>query len=327
VGLSISGRGQEGPEAVDGQPAHGHLLWGRGESLDVARDSRTYISNKRATRGLGLVPRVRGALRDGLATFFPSLLKQLLVLRARPQGGDRELALLHALVEPHREAIDVGAHRGLYSLYLERIVGPDRLHLFEPVPELHRYLRRLFPRAHVHSVALSDAPGESTLSVPVIQGRQFVSRATLQPDLEEVGATGRSQLPVVTRRLDDYLEDGTLHDVGFLKIDVEGHELQVLRGAQRLLRTSRPVLLVEIECRHHRFPVSRVHEWLHDVGYDLYFLNPAGTNLVAIREFSAERDQDPSAMGAGRYVNNFFCLPRGRVPRLLAQVRERLRHA
>ena len=89
--------------------------------------------------------------------------------------------------------------------------------------------------------ALSDRPGVTELFVPT-GGSGSEGRSTVEP---RVASGERSKVEVKLTPLDDL----DLHDVAFVKIDVEGHELPVLRGAKRTLTQQRPVVLIEIEQR------------------------------------------------------------------------------
>jgi hypothetical protein len=90
--------------------------------------------------------------------------------------------------------------------------------------------------------------------------------------------------------------------VSFLKCDVEGHELNVFRGAEQLLRRDRPVLLFECEQRHHGGrPISEVFTYLEGLGYSGRFFD--GLRLAPLAEFDPRRHQaSPDAPG---YCNNF----------------------
>lgn len=238
-----------------------------------------------------------------------------------------DLWLLPALAPRGREALDVGAHRGLFSIFLEPIVGSARLHVFEPLPEFVGVLRTLFPSAHVHDCALSREEGDGVLWVPVVGGRTLYSRSSLEPlqfregSVEGVG----SRLEVQVRRLDSLLVDGVLSDVGFVKIDVEGHEVEVLRGAEVLVRAHKPNLLVEIEQRHHEYPIADVFSFVMDLGYEIFWVDNAVLALRGIGEFDTVEDQDVALLGKPKYVNNFLAIPSGDVRAVMSAVRDRLR--
>jgi hypothetical protein len=107
-----------------------------------------------------------------------------------------------------------------------------------------------------------------------------------------------------------------LHDVGFVKIDVEGHELAVLRGAETLLSTQHPNLLVEIEEAHGSAEhMDEVMSFLTNLGYQATFLSKGGwrpfdeldrveTRRVGLRRKSMGLVR--SSFSRKRYINNFL---------------------
>lgn len=200
---------------------------------------------------------------------------------------------LRRIVPAGRNAVDAGANRGVYAYLIA--LRAKHVHAFEPNPVLSDYLRRARVRnITVVDAALSDTDGEGTLLVPKVDGE-----ASLGSHVDAASAT-----PVTVRlaRLDDF----RLDDVGFLKIDVEGHELEVLRGAGATIKASRPNLLVEIEQRYRSGPIAEVFDHITGpLGYahgyrwrrgDLLPLDAAG---VAHDQAAQEGDQ------TGAYVNNF----------------------
>ncbi len=171
---------------------------------------------------------------------------------------------------------------------------------------MQEHLRAHFARrVRVYGVALSDQDGQVEIRVPA--GNP--SWATIDPrnTLELASSASIEVITVPTRRLDGYGFAG----VGFIKIDVEGHEEMVLRGAVETLRENRPALLVEVEERHNPGCVGRVTAFLADLGYDGFFLDDG--RMCPIRDFDASRDQILGNVGvqgkSGRYINNFFFKP------------------
>ncbi|MDP9021492.1 MAG: FkbM family methyltransferase [Actinomycetota bacterium] len=217
------------------------------------------------------------------------------LLRALP-SFEEEMALLGDLVPPGGVCVDVGASYGLYAVALGRLVGrAGCVHAFEPRPPSRRVLRvvtsLLAPgNVRIHAVALSDRDGNDVLVTPQrrwllpVPGRTFLrsnldrSRGSAHYyagwDGEFGGATERR---VAVCRLDGIV-DGR-EPVGFVKIDVEGAELRVLRGAAATIARDRPPVLCEIEARHTakygRDP-DEVHGWFAQRGYTMHRLTPVG---------------------------------------------------
>jgi len=241
-------------------------------------------------------------LRSGLLGAFEELLPRLAArLRAyrHLRSGEPELRLVAALSMPDRLSVDVGANRGYYSMIMAR--HAPRVLAIEPNPQLARLLRRaLPPGCAVLCCALSDRKGTAELRVPLVDGQERTSRASLDERME-----GPAHLyEVELARLDDCAHE----PVGFVKIDVEGHELAVLRGADRVLREDGPNLLIEAEERHRPGAVAEVAGLLAGYGYRGLFR--AGETMRPIEEFDPAVHQDPRNLGhgpgrIGRYANNF----------------------
>ena len=106
------------------------------------------------------------------------------------------------------------------------------------------------------------------------------------------------------------LDDEPLQDVGFIKIDVEGHEGSVVRGGERLIRRDRPVILIEVEQRHAPKPVTETFQQIERLGYDGFFLKSGRLRPVA--EFDPARDQDVGNLHrpGTAYINNFVFQPK-----------------
>ena len=239
-----------------------------------------------------------------------------LSLRLRAERNVRRVLGLHepadliiGLVPRGRNAVDVGANRGIYTYWMAK--RAVRIDAFEPQPALARYIRGAHLRnVHVHQTALLDHPGTAELLVPEDDGLARIAGANPNDAISamaelELGATTRLQ--VTTRTLDSY----HLDDVGFLKIDAEGRELAILRGAHGTITSSRPVVFVESEARHAPGAPANVIELMreqHGYGKSAFVRH---WELVDIEEFDLQRDQLgflPDFMNAA-YVSNFVFWP------------------
>jgi FkbM family methyltransferase len=214
--------------------------------------------------------------------------------------GEREIALLPFLADARRISIDAGANKGVYTYWLAK--HSRHVHAFEPNPKIFRILKAGAGRAPgvtVSPVALSDARGRAVLRVPRTERGYSNQRATLHA---EIPGRAYGELEVETRRLDD----AGIGDVGFIKIDVEGHELAVLDGAAETIRRDRPVLLIEIEEIHNPIPIETALARVCDLGYAAFAMI-RGT-LTTIERFSPEAHHRTPADRAD-YVFNFIFLP------------------
>ena len=152
-----------------------------------------------------------------------------------------ELHVLPFLVDPERVSVDAGANRGSYTYFLSKLT--KHVFAYEPNPAMRQLLKRASAEnVTVSDVALSDSTGEAQFAVPK-SGHGFGNNAgSLEVGMLESENENLVRFSVPTRRLDDE----NLENVGFIKIDVEGHEREVLLGAKALITRDRPVLLMEI---------------------------------------------------------------------------------
>ena len=238
---------------------------------------------------------------------FEERLKELLVparlyhvVRAHRElrGGDRELALLPFLAEAGRNSVDAGANKGVYTYWLQKC--SRHVYAYEPNPKIFRILQRsvLGARVRLSRAALSDRSGEDVLFIPKRKRSYSNQLASLRKD-KFPGIC--MEVPVTTRCLDD--ED--VGNVGFIKIDVEGFERNVLLGARETIRRFRPVLLVEIEELHTGERIEETLDFVRGLGYGGFFLAKGALRTLA--NFDPERDHRHPQPGA--YVYNFVFLP------------------
>jgi FkbM family methyltransferase len=213
---------------------------------------------------------------------------------------ERELPLFCSQINRHDVVVDVGANVGIYVHALRK--RGAIVEAFEPQPACSAILQAyatVDPAVHVHPVALGSAVSKARLSVPIEHGRLARGSATMRT----VSGTVGEITDVDVRTLDSF----EFERVDAIKIDVEGAELDVLRGATATLRRARPLLLVEIEQRHHAASIEGVFTWLEDMDYEGQVLLP-GRGLRPTRDFDPEEHQqlDEDGRPTATYVNNFL---------------------
>lgn len=183
---------------------------------------------------------------------------------------------LRRLCRPGCVAYDVGAYIGFFSLAIARIAGPaGRVFAFEPD---HRNCERIQEHAHRNSLSSSIRVVEaaawsySSPSLPFKLGGIRASYGGLAADgVVPVLADGETAL-VSTISLDAFAEQGNpLPDI--LKVDVEGGECEVLKGAARIFSQSRPALFCEV---HRTESVEWITQYLAARGYVLEWRIPKG---------------------------------------------------
>lgn len=217
-----------------------------------------------------------------------------------------EIRLLLEHLGPGEAAVDVGAHKGAYTYWMRRAVGAGgSVYAFEPQPQLAARLLELvragaYDNIVVKNLGISSAEGTMPLNVP---GGRPSPGASLEE--HRAGEPGNRSYPVDVTTLDAYFEPEAARRDRLIKCDVEGHELEVFRGAERTLREGRPCLLFECERRHRESGrLQEVFDYLENLGYRGFFISREGTRPVA--EFDPELHQ---ADNRGRnYANNFLFL-------------------
>ena len=182
--------------------------------------------------------------------------------RLRLKHDRAEISFLLQHVSPGQTAVDIGANKAGYTYWLHRAVGKNgQVFAFEPQSQLTSYacdVKRILRMNNVTVVntGLSSRSGTRELFHPAIHP---CGGATLEA--YEVEGTFTS---VTVGTLDDYFQDRPRRPVGFIKCDVEGHELDVFKGGEELLLTDRPTLL--FECCTAR--TEAVFSYLSDLGYE-----------------------------------------------------------
>jgi FkbM family methyltransferase len=184
-----------------------------------------------------------------------------------------------AVPETFRVVVDVGANQGDFSKLFLRHCPSATIHAFEPVRSTFDRLQQALgsePRVRLHPIAASNQTGTAVI-------RTFASseKNTLVTELTDslrVDPTGEEK--ITTARLDEFLEQTKLQRIDFLKIDVEGFEMEVLQGCGRYLAPSTiPYIFFEF----HRIGAPRTlvsgHTQLCEVDS---FLDSRGYRFVTI---------------------------------------------
>lgn len=166
--------------------------------------------------------------------------------------ADHEAAIraaYEAVLRPGSIAVDGGAHSGKHTIPMAQAVGPDgAVYAFEPSPEPRSRLEKAIAAAGLTNVIISSCglskPPARELTFLVFPDRPGVSGFERRTDA--VGELAAEEIRVQTTTLDADL--GDVPDLAFMKLDVEGAELDAMFGAEALLKAHRP--LVHIEASH-----------------------------------------------------------------------------
>jgi FkbM family methyltransferase len=153
---------------------------------------------------------------------------------------DRELIeVLRRSLRKTSNCVDVGCYRGDILRQMVKFAPQGEHIAFEPVPENFQYLTRTFPSVRVLNMALSDKAGEATFNVVVGRTARSGLRKVEYPDPEQE----IREVRVHVDRLDSIIPSA--RHIDFIKVDVEGAELRVLRGSRELIGRDRPMVVFE----------------------------------------------------------------------------------
>lgn len=206
------------------------------------------------------------------------------------RGGyeEQEQLFIERFLKPDMIVLDVGAHVGFYTLLASRQVR-DRgfVVAFEPSLRERRRLRwnlamNRCRNVRVESLALGDYNGQADFYV--VLGKETGCNSIRPPSIND--PIRRITVPVMT--LDNYLSQSQIRAVDLIKLDVEGAELAVLKGASGLLaKQPRPVFMCELEdlrTEPWNYKARETYEFLSEAGFSWFSVRPGGDLQPALKK-------------------------------------------
>jgi FkbM family methyltransferase len=195
-----------------------------------------------------------------------------------------EFHVIPSLVENGGTAIDIGANAGLYSVLFSRLCGrTGRVWAFEPVPDTYWRLRETLALNRCENVvpvqaAICDKAGTATMNLFEPQFAEWNSlgvRTVATSDGVHVSPTSSIEVP--SYALDRFCDQHQIEHIDFLKVDVEGFELSVFRGAETLLKEGRVDYIcyeiAKVPLQSAGTDTKTVIRFLEACGYRTYRLN------------------------------------------------------
>lgn len=233
--------------------------------------------------------------------------------RYRTRHDPAEIAHLRRLLSPGYVALDIGAHKGAYTYWLARAVGPGgRVIAIEPQRELADRLMALFGSrtgVEIRHGAVGAESGTVTLHIP---GEGPSHGATIRGPDGGTANSGMREVEVPCTTLEGLAGEYGLTRLDLIKCDTEGAEREIFRAGSGVLERFRPAVLVECERRHHgdgSDPVAELWAIFRALGYEGHCF--CGGKLVPVNGFDYDTHQrDPD--DKPNYGNNFlFIHPQG----------------
>tara|TARA_B100000686_G_C16775830_1_gene968395 strand:- start:1986 stop:2738 length:753 start_codon:yes stop_codon:yes gene_type:complete len=212
------------------------------------------------------------------------------IIRSINAPLEEELQIVQELCSDDKISLDVGVFRGVYSYLLSKhsleVVG------FEANPIMFKYLDRnltsIIKNFKLHNLALSNKEGDVELKIPLRKKSFFKMNfedyyeggaATIDAE-NDLGGKEIHIINVKKAKLDSFQFNSK---VGFIKIDVEGHEQKVLEGSVKILEKDVPNLLVEIEKRHRKLSPDYTISFLREIGYKSFVFNKG--SLIEVKTY------------------------------------------
>lgn len=191
------------------------------------------------------------------------------------ESNPLETYVFRKIVNPDDIVIDVGAHLGWYTVNCAQVIGNGgTVYAFEPNPGVASWLtdncrRNGLTNVRIERIALADKNGTTDF---------FVGGSDSLGSLKLVNAKRSNlervhRIKVPLRTLDSYVKDKDFHRLKLIKVDAEGADLEVLKGAEKLLRKFHPYLIVEVYGLTWNTDVHRDKEilkYLEKLGYKAY---------------------------------------------------------
>tara|TARA_Y100000816_G_scaffold28500_1_gene18266 strand:- start:586 stop:1347 length:762 start_codon:yes stop_codon:yes gene_type:complete len=214
-----------------------------------------------------------------LLNFSEALNLERRAKRYLKKNTEREIRILNLLIDESKAAIDIGVYRGVYSYFLTKF--SSFVYAFEANPLLHSKLNSSFKNnknIKIENLAVSSGRGFTSLRIPIrdIEAdydddqKYKLGIATIHSGNQLEDESFETLDKIETISLDEYNFE---HPIGFIKIDVEGHELEILKGAKNLLETNKPNMIIEIEERHSGVPREEIISYVKNIGYEVFYVN------------------------------------------------------
>lgn len=176
---------------------------------------------------------------------------------AKIESGEIEIPLLPFIV-PHKLSIDVGANKGTLTCLLSKI--SSNVIAYEANPKLFNKLNQAIgDTVDLREKAVSSKNEKLTFYVPISDTKkEFPNIGSLNPNNNFLSIEYNVQAVS--------LDSENIHGVGFIKIDVEGTELDIIEGALNIIDRDRPVLMIEINDKH-TFAAQKIEKLLKERDY------------------------------------------------------------
>jgi len=212
--------------------------------------------------------------------------------------GEKEIKIIPNLLVNCNRAIDIGANVGVWSYWLSKYA--KQVESFEPNPKIFNALKNIkIKNVNSYNVALSNKSGSVDLLIP--KGSKGFSNQGASLSSIKVQGEHKS-ISIEAKCLDEY----NFLDVDFIKIDVEGHEHEVIEGAQETINKFKPTMVIEMEEKHNQIPIEDQISSVEKLGYKCCVL--INEKIIQIEEVDLNKFHRNPANNDS-YLFNFIFYP------------------
>ena len=212
--------------------------------------------------------------------------------------GEKEIKIIPNLLVNCNRAIDIGANVGVWSYWLSKYA--KQVESFEPNPKIFNALKNIkIKNVNSYNIALSNKSGSVDLLVPK-GSKGFSNQGASLSSIKVQGEHKR--ISIEAKCLDEY----NFLDVDFIKIDVEGHEHEVIEGAQETIKKFKPTMVIEMEEKHNQIPIEDQISSVEKLGYKCCVL--MNEKIIQIEEIDLNKfHRNPTSNDS--YLFNFIFYP------------------
>ena len=201
-------------------------------------------------------------------------------------------AVLPMIIPNSAVVLDIGANVGQYACRLSKYLKKGSIFSFEPVGDNFRLLKEMKNMLHMDNVsifrnAVSDSSSYQTMKIPILENRIPVAT---QAFLDNYGSHEFENVyyrkeRVMSITIDEFVSEKRLSRLDLIKLDTEGAEIAIMKGALDTLKSKRPIIMAEIH------PDDSKLDFLFDMGYEAYdFING---EIIKSKNYNFKRQRDP----------------------------------
>jgi FkbM family methyltransferase len=200
--------------------------------------------------------------------------------------------------------IDIGSNVGIYSYYFSKIF--NEVYAFEPLEDISFRIKYIGSNVKLYSCALSNKIDKASLYIPIENNIPKYPLASLE----------RKDNSIIKTISINMLDNFNFCNIDLIKIDVEGHELNVINGGINLIKNNSPLILIEIEQRHISYPINQMFQVLLDLNYKGFFISKGLIHDIDFFDYEVHQKPFLEDIYNKNYINNFIFISNRNIDQL-----------